>query len=100
MWVSPSLEDGKAALYRKLRFGRPVKSVWLIALSEDGTHLVDIYPSKNLQQRYYRRSKQIVIGLASAKEEAEEMSGSILYEVYRRTGGFDLMGLLQSGKDG
>ena len=88
MWISPSLQNDKAGLYRKIKRGKPDRSLWLIALSEDDTHLMDIYPWKTLCQKYYRKSQQIVIGAAKSKGEAEELSGYIIQEVYRRTGGF------------
>jgi len=94
MWVTPSLESGKAKLFRELKAGRPKKSVWLVALSESPGHLLDIYPGKALRQKYFRKSRQTVIAAAGTKEEAEELSASILYSSYMMTGNFSAESLM------
>ena len=100
MMLAPSLESERAALYRKFRRGRPVGSVWVIALPEDTTHLMDIYPYRTLLQKHYRRSGQLVIAAASSKEEAEELSAAILAGVYRETGSFSVSDcLFSAGKE-
>ncbi|MBR6405215.1 MAG: hypothetical protein IKS18_03370 [Lachnospiraceae bacterium] len=88
MWLTPSLESGKTKLFRELKAGRPDRSVWLIALSESPGHLLDIYPGKTLRQKHYKKSEQIVIAAAGTKEEAEELSCSILYSCYMQSGDF------------
>ena len=90
MWISPSLANEKANLYKILRRGKKGPELWLIALSEDDSHLMDIYPQRILLQRHYRKSPQVVIGAAKSRGEAEELSGKIIQEVYRETGGFAL----------
>ena len=100
MWISPSLESGKTKLFRELKSGRLKTSVWLIALSESSGHLLDIYPGKALRQKYFRKSGQMVIGAAGTKEEAEELSASILYSSYMLSGGFTQESILSLAETG
>ncbi len=100
MWISPSLEAGKVRLFRKFKSGRPDRSVWLIALSESSGHLLDIIPGKALRQKYFRKSAQTVIGAAGTKEEAEELSASILYSSYMLSGGFSRESILSLADPG
>lgn len=88
MWLTPSLESGKTKLFREFKAGRPDKSVWLVALSESPGHILDIYPGKTLRQKYYKKSGQVVIAAAGSKEEAEELSASILYSSFMQYGNF------------
>ena len=90
MWFTPSVESDKARICRLLKAGKPVKQVFLVTLSEAPGRLIDIYPSSILKYRFYRRSKEIVIGVAGDKAEAEELACSIIVSAYNTSGNFDI----------
>ena len=95
MWIGRSLDGKRAEMVRKLRSDSLPKSVYVLAVPEEDTHVLDIYPGNVLKQKYYKRSGQIVIGLAGSSDEAAELSGSIISSVYFRTGSFRLLDYLK-----
>lgn len=90
MWFTPSVESDKARICRLLKAGKPVKQVFLVVLSDAPGRLIDIYPSDVLKYRFYRRSKEIVIGISGDKGEAEELACGIIAGVYQTAGNFDI----------
>ena len=90
MWVSSSLDERRAELFRQLNENTVPEEVFLIGIPEENTHLLNIYPGEILKKNYYRESDELVIGLAGAKDEAEKLAGGIIRLVHEKTGGFDI----------
>lgn len=73
--------------------------VYVITLASNGSNLLDIVPAWELMQKYYPKKSLCVIGLAGNYEEALELAGHIISDMYRQTGGFDIKGFIrQKGK--
>lgn len=64
--------------------------VYVITLATNEKNLLDIIPARELLQKHYPKQELYVVGLAGNYEEALELAGSIVSEVYRMTGGFDV----------
>jgi len=90
LFTSPSILTRRAELLKDLKENVFTTSVYLIALSENGIDLLDIYRSELLIQKHFQESSQLVIGLASDKEEAQELACEIVNIVHEKTGGFDI----------
>ncbi len=89
LYTSPSLQDKKRQIVRKLRAGKMMPSLYVITLSGQND-LMDIYHSILLKQPYYRKNPPFVIGIAESNGAAVELVQHILMDVYAKTGGFDL----------
>ena len=94
MWIGRSLDGKRTEMLKKLKSDSLPKSVYVLAVPETDTHVLDIYPGNVLKQKYYKESGQIVIGLAGSYEEAQELSGSIVSSVYLETGDVRLLDYL------
>ena len=64
--------------------------VYAITLASGTQNLLDIIPSWELLQKHYPKQQLYVIGLAGSYDEALEVAGRIVSEVYKETGGFDI----------
>lgn len=95
MWIGRSLDGRRTEVVRKLKAGTLPKSVYVLAVPESGTHVLDIYQGNVLKQKYFKKSQQIVIGIAGSYDEAAELSGSIIGSVYQSTGDVRLLNYLQ-----
>lgn len=62
--------------------------VYVITLSSNPENLMDIIPSWQLMQKYYRSQDMLVIGVDRGYENAMELAGRIVMDVYGKTGGF------------
>lgn len=65
-------------------------NIYVIALASNRENLLDIIPSWELLQKGYPKKELRVVGLAKGYEEAIEVAASIVDEVYRRTGEFQI----------
>ena len=75
--------------------------VYVITLASNEKNLLDIIPSWELMQKYYPKRGLFVVGLAGTYDEALELAGRIINDVYRTTGGFDVRSYIrQRGKQG
>lgn len=69
--------------------------VFVITLASNPRNLLDIIPARELMQKYYPKRELYIIGLAGNYEEALEVAGHIVSEVYAATRGFDVKSYLQ-----
>lgn len=75
--------------------------VYVITLASNENNLLDIIPSRELLQKHYPKKELYIVGLAGDYEEALEVAGHIISDVYRKTRGFDVRGYLRpEGKQG
>ena len=64
--------------------------IYVITLAFNRQNLLDIIPSYELMQKEYPKKDMVIVGLAKGYDEAVEVAASIIDEVYRSTGTFDL----------
>lgn len=69
--------------------------VYVITLASNEKNLLDIIPSWELMQKHYPKSGLFVVGLAGSYDEALELAGHIINDVYRTTGNFDVRSYIQ-----
>lgn len=105
-WYRPLYlgEKAKAAKLKTLKKVKGKQVQWdtyFITLPSNPSNLLDIIHANQLLWPYYRsrrvRRKIYVIGIAKGREEAFELVQSIVDEVYRETGGFNIRAYLQFG---
>lgn len=81
----------------KIMHGAGQLRVYVITLASNERNLLDIIPSRELLQKHYPKSNLYVIGLAGNYQEALEVAGRIVSDVYRETGDFDVRGYIRHG---
>ncbi len=75
--------------------------VYVITLASNEKNLLDIIPSRELLQKHYPKKGLYIVGLAGNYEEALELAGCIVSDVYKATGGFNIRKYLcRRGKQG
>lgn len=75
--------------------------VYVITLASNRDNLLDIIPSRELLQKHYPKKNLYVVGLAGNYDEALELAGHIVSDVYKATGGFDIRSYVwRKGKQG
>lgn len=71
-------------------------NVYIIALATNPHNLLDIFPASELLQKYYPTDQIRVIGLATGKREAFEVTRQIVDEVYQKTGNTNVKAYLMA----
>ena len=64
-------------------------------VGESIVHKTNIIPSHELLQKGYPKKQLYVIGLAKGYDEAVEVAASVIDEVYRQTGAFEVASYLR-----
>ena len=90
MWVGDSLSENRRSIFNKLKKNSLPKDVFVLCLPDEKNRTMDIYPGNVLQQKYFRESEQIVVGLAGSQGEAYEMAGAVLGMIYKNYGTTDI----------
>ena len=75
--------------------------VYVLTLASNEENLLDIIPARELLQKHYPKKGLYIVGLAGNYEEALELAGCIVSDVYKATGGFNIRKYLcKRGKQG
>lgn len=64
--------------------------VYVVVLSVNGKDLLDLIPAYMLSEKSYKGRDIQILGLAMGKDDAKELAASMIMDVYRETGGFDV----------
>ncbi len=62
--------------------------IYVITLSSNPQNLLDIIPSWEIMQKYYPQADLLVVGIDKGYDNALELAGRIVMDVYDRTGDF------------
>ncbi|MEG1847499.1 MAG: hypothetical protein RRX92_03275 [Lachnospiraceae bacterium] len=89
LYVSDNCIEKKNKICWKLKHHAGQLNIFVITLAP-GNDLLEIYHCAYLQQRYYKRTEQFIIGIAGGYEEAIALSTKIIDEVYQNTGTTDV----------
>ena len=97
LYVGASILQKQKKIKWKIMHNQLQLRVYVIALAANEQNLLDIIPSRELLQKHYPKRDIYIIGLAGHYNEALELAGHIVSEVYRATGGFDIRSYIRSG---
>lgn len=99
LYTGKSIRRRQKKVKWKIVHGAGQLRVYVISLASNRQNLLDIIPSRELLQKYYPKNGLYIIGLAGNYEEALEVAGHIVSEVYSKTGSFDVRSYIcQKGK--
>ncbi|MCI8491154.1 MAG: hypothetical protein HFJ04_13105 [Lachnospiraceae bacterium] len=99
LYAGESVLQKQKKIKWKIRHNKLQLWVYVITLAANKENLLDIIPSRELLQKHYPKRGLYIIGLAGNYQEALELAGHIVSEVYRETGGFDIRSYIcQNGK--
>jgi len=99
MWLAESLDSERQKLIRRAEKGRFSSGVYAVALPEHGDDILEILPGIELNEPYYRRSQQMILGLAASKDEAVELSGGIIARVLKETGTLNVAAYIEAAEE-
>lgn len=95
LYVGESIVHKTNKIKWKIRHNAGQINIYVITLASSEKNLLDIIPSYELLQRGYPKKQLYVIGLAKGYDEAVEVAASVIDEVYRQTGAFEVASYLR-----
>lgn len=92
LYLSETLQGMKRSVKYDFKYKKIPAGYYCLTLPEYENNLMDIMRSECIKLPKLRGHKKdvVVIGVAAGREEAFELAGQIIYEVYKSTGGFDI----------
>ena len=88
LYVGESMIHKTNKVKWKIRHNAGQIKIYIITLPSNRENLLDIIPSYELLQKGYPKKGLYIVGLAKGYDEAVELAGTIVAEVYRHTGAF------------
>lgn len=94
-YTGKSVKDAED-IRAKMKEGKVLPGIFLIAFSRHPDHLLEIVPEYMLLQKWNEKSCSRIIGVAKGKKEAMELVADIFREVYDNTGTVDIKKYLKN----
>ncbi len=103
-WYSPlymgeSVKNSRMFYKFKLEHTKDFTGVYCIVLSETAGELLEICSGENLRRNYRIMGEPLIVGLAGTRHEAFELTGQILLDIHKKTGGTDVHGFFGKVKE-
>ena len=89
-YAGESIGDKKEKVKWKILHNAGQLDIYVIALSSNPANLLDIISAKELMQKSYPKQDMLVIGVDKGYDNALELAGKIILEVFQKTGSLDV----------
>lgn len=86
LYEGKKAQEKRYSIIRKIRERKLQINSYVITVPSNGNNVLDIYPSYILLLPYYKESDTMIIGIAADYEEAVEVAGRIVLDMYREIG--------------
>ncbi len=96
LYVGETAKKNQNRILRQIRARGKCRNIFLVTLPANSSNLLDIIPSRFA----FHYDDLHVIGVAKGKKEACDVAASIIDEVYRETGAFDIVPYLKQKQQG
>lgn len=95
LYVGEKAKNHRFRIIQNIRRNKPQPGAYVITPASNGNNILDIYSTVTLLQAYYRESDMMILGIADGYDEAMEVAGIIVHEMYQKTGEFNLSRFLE-----
>lgn len=95
LYVGEKAKKHRFSIIQSIREYSYRPGVYVITPPSNGNNILDIYPSYMLILGKNREQELKILGIAEGYEEALELAGAIVSEMYEKTGGFGLEEFLE-----
>lgn len=103
LYLGDKAGKAKYKVFGMVRKGRFQMDTFLIMLPSNSENLLDVVPVGVINQPHFKKKnfndELYVVGIAKGRDEALELVRSIIDEVYKNTGGFDIPKYLHFGRN-
>ncbi len=90
LYCGDKLQKKKDKLVTSINNSEVTFGIYCIAFASHPDNLFDILDANELLYPHYRKKQTCIVGLAKGKTEALEMVQSMVMEVYKKTGSFNV----------
>lgn len=90
LYLTDEIKKKKNRVLRKIKAQKFVLGLYIITLPSEDNGLLEIYPQYILLSSFYNQMDITVVGLAFGKDEAIELTNSIISDCYFTRNDFDI----------
>ncbi len=90
LYMGEKARKHRFSIIRNIRRGAFCPGIYVITPPSNGNNILDIYPAYMLSMRSCRKEELRIMGIADGYQEALILAGTIVSEMYERTGRFCL----------
>ena len=94
LYLAPSVQKLERTIRYEMKYRRVPLGYYFITLPECESDMFDIWSSEQLKMPWMRNRQIDIIGAAGSLGEAKTLAGTIICEMYKATGGFDVRSYL------
>ena len=95
LYVGEKTVPHKKTIVKKIKKNKIQLGVYVLALPANEANVMDIYPSQVLLQEHFKKSKQLIIGIARGRDEALELMMQIITDAINETGSYKVKDLVE-----
>lgn len=89
LYVGEKAKEDRPKIIEAVRNGKR-SGYYVLTPAANMTDLFDLIPALSFSQPIYQQRDYLIVGVAADYDDAAELSGRIVSEIYRETGGFDV----------
>lgn len=90
LYVGEKAKKHRFSIIQSIRRKKYRMGVFVITPASNGNNILDIYPAYMLLFGAYKKQEFKILGIAQGYQEALLLAGTIVTEMYEKTGGFCL----------
>jgi hypothetical protein len=94
LYISKEAQPERKNIIKNIKRNKSVLFAYLIIIENNDSNknrgILTIVHSIFFLRNYTKKDNVIIIGIACGRMDAFRLAGSIIYEVYNKTGGFDI----------
>lgn len=95
LYMGEKAKKHRFHILQHIRKNKWIPGIYVITPATNGDNLFDIYPMLTWIQEYYQKSSMMIVGVADGYQEALELAGRIVDEMYQKTGEFNVTRFLE-----
>lgn len=98
LYIGKTARKKRYKIVWKVKHRAGMLGVYLITLASNEENLLDIFDSSLLLQPHFRSENLFIVGIACGYDEAVELAATIIDELYRKTGEFQIRKFLTNDR--
>lgn len=95
LYVGEKAEPHKKTIVKKIKNNKVQLGIYVLALPVNNENVMDIYPAQVLMQKHFRKSNQLIVGIAKGRDEALELMMQMITDSINETGSYRVKDLVE-----
>lgn len=95
LYVGEKVVPHKKTIVKNIKKNKAQLGIYVLALPANESNVMDIYPAQVLLQKHFKKSKQLIIGIAKGYDEALELMIQMITDSINETGSYRVKDLVE-----